>query len=574
MERLKRERAALEDLCASVDWLSPPAWTFEAQGLAVDVIITAHGHPYALRLLYPNVYPAVPPAIRPVDGERLSGHQYGNGGPLCLEYSGDNWSPELTGADMFESAHRLLELENPKGTGGPPAPTRHELSQGQDVRGSIFRVLVRPELLDALEKVTVRHGRLECANLFGGEAFVTLISSAATASGELWRDQALPSGIKAARDHLGLFVKTAAPLASLLAATGLDAVERVLAKTPNTPDTLRELLDLYHPDRPAGSAISLLLLDEKGQAVSRLAFSAEGPEFYTATVVMTEADGQHQRTPHELSTLAQKRIGLVGLGSVGSKITLSLARAGARRFYLLDEDVLLPENLVRHALDYRSVGQHRTQAALKALEQLVPGLEVQTSEMNLTGQENNALLGMALADLGACDVIIDATASPDVFRILREVALTYRTPLVWGRVFAGGIGGLLARSRPDRDPEPAVLNGAYLAFCELHPFAGADATINYGSQRDDGVVVAASDAEVGIIAHYLVLLAEDTLTESGEAQFPYALYLLGLRKAWVFQQPFHIVPITPEASSTKWSRPVTSDGVSEALSVLKELLEP
>ncbi len=97
--------------------------------------------------------------------------------------------------------------------------------------------------------------------------------------------------------------------------------------------------------------------------------------------------------------------------------------------------------------------------------------------------------------------------------------------------------------------------------------------VAYGSQQDDGVVVAASDAEVGIIAHYLALLAVDTLTESGEAQFPYALYLLRLRKAWVFQQPFHVVPLTPEASSAGWSRPVTSDGMSEALSVLKELLE-
>ncbi len=228
---------------------------------------------------------------------------------------------------------------------------------------------------------------------------------------------------------------------------------------------------------------------------------------------------------------------------------------------------------MRHALDYRAVGQHKTQAVVKVLEQLVPNLEVQTSEMNLTGQENNVLLGKALADLGSCDVIIDATASLNVFRVLSDVALTYRNPLVWGRVFAGGIGGLLARSRPNRDPEPATLNGAYLAFCETNPFAEAGSAVDYGSQQDDGVVVAASDAEVGIIAHYLALLTLDTLIGSVEAQFPCALYLLGLKKAWVFQQPFHVVPITPEASSTVWSHPITEDGMSESLKVLKELLE-
>lgn len=474
---------------------------------------------------------------------------------------------------MVESAYRLLELENPNGIGGTPAPTRHELSQGQDVRGSIIRLLLHPELLDALMKAPAQHGNLECANLYGQEAFVTLISSAATTSREIWRDQLLPQGVEVSKDHLGLFVKTAAPRDVLLAATGLAPIERVLAETPDTPDTLSDLLNLYHSNRSAGSVMSLLLLDEKGQPVSHLAFSTEDLNFHRATVITTEADGQHQRTPDEVASLTQKKIGIVGLGSVGSKIALSLARAGARRFYLLDEDVLLPENLVRHALDYRTVGQHKTQAVLKALKQLVPNLEVQTSEMNLTGQENNALLGKALADLGSCDVIIDATASLDVFRVLGEVALTYRTPLVWGRVFAGGIGGLLARSRPDQDPEPATLNGAYLAYCESNPFAGADSTVDYGSRQDDGVVVAASDAEVGIVAHHLALVAIDTLTESGEGQFPYALYLLGLKKAWVFQQPFHVIPITPEVSSTVWSRPVTDDGISEALSVLKELLE-
>jgi len=307
VKRLKHERSALKALYTSVDWLSPPAWTFEATGLAVDVVITAHGHPYALRLLYPTVYPAVPPAVRPLDGERLSDHQYGNGGPLCLEYSGDNWSPELTGADMIESAYRLLELENPKGVGGPPAPTRHTLSQGQDARNSTLRVLVRPELLDALKRTPAQHGNLECANLYGQEVFVTLISSVATASGEIWRDQLLPQGIKVSEDHLGIFVKTAAPEDVLLAATGLEAIEQVLAETPDTPDILSDLLNLYYPNRSAGSVLSLLLLDEKGQPISCLAFSLEDLKFYGSTVIASEADGQHQRTPGNLSTLAQKK---------------------------------------------------------------------------------------------------------------------------------------------------------------------------------------------------------------------------------------------------------------------------
>ena len=41
---------------------------------------------------------------------------------------------------------------------------------------------------------------------------------------------------------------------------------------------------------------------------------------------------------------------------MGSKLAASLARSGVRRFVLVEEDVLLPENLVRNDLDWRDVG--------------------------------------------------------------------------------------------------------------------------------------------------------------------------------------------------------------------------
>jgi molybdopterin/thiamine biosynthesis adenylyltransferase len=184
--------------------------------------------------------------------------------------------------------------------------------------------------------------------------------------------------------------------------------------------------------------------------------------------VSSEAEAD-DRNPTEFKPLEQKSIGIVGLGSVGSKIALSLARMGASRFFLVDEDVLLPENICRHALDWLYIGHHKVNAVSDALRRIRAGIEVEVSRLNLTGQESNAALSVALKRMGRCDVIIDATADPEVFNILASVSSMSHRPLVWLEVYAGGIGGMIARSRPGRDPAPHRVRGAYHGFTADNP---------------------------------------------------------------------------------------------------------
>ena len=107
----------MENLRRSADWLVIADWNIEQDGLCVDAVIRTHGHDYEVRLLYPDLFPHALPIVRPRNAKgRWSGHQYsGENGVLCLEYRPDNWRPEITGAQMLESAHRLLETEYPLG---------------------------------------------------------------------------------------------------------------------------------------------------------------------------------------------------------------------------------------------------------------------------------------------------------------------------------------------------------------------------------------------------------------------------------------------------------------------------
>ena len=53
----------------------------------------------------------------------------------------------------------------------------------------------------------------------------------------------------------------------------------------------------------------------------------------------------------ETTVLKDKSVAVVGCGSLGSTLALSLARAGVGRFHLFDPDRLDPVNIARHQAD-------------------------------------------------------------------------------------------------------------------------------------------------------------------------------------------------------------------------------
>ncbi len=108
-ERLKAEVAAIDELAQREAWLTAVTKRLAKNlNFAIDFDITVNDEAIALTLAYPAFFPETLPMVVPSDGRRLSGHQYGAGGELCLEYRSDNWDPAVTGAMMIESAYRLL----------------------------------------------------------------------------------------------------------------------------------------------------------------------------------------------------------------------------------------------------------------------------------------------------------------------------------------------------------------------------------------------------------------------------------------------------------------------------------
>lgn len=266
-------------------------------------------------------------------------------------------------------------------------------------------------------------------------------------------------------------------------------------------------------------------------------------KLYKLGAVHTVVNAGVQRMPDHLEGLSTKSVGIVGAGSAGSKLAASLARMGVTSFYLVDHDVFLPENVQRNELDWGDVGQHKVDAVRELLIRINAKVEVKTSRLHLTGQEANDLVAEAIERLSRCDLIIDATATPSVFNIVAALATAAKRPMVWLEVYGGGIGGLIARSRPDRDPEPGLIRKAYYIYCEEHPMADGVQLGDYAVADAEGRVETASDADVSIIAANAARLAVDTVLNRDPSAYPFSLYLIGLERSWVFTQAMHTIPI-------------------------------
>lgn len=263
------------------------------------------------------------------------------------------------------------------------------------------------------------------------------------------------------------------------------------------------------------------------------------------------------RLPPEYQALSTKTVGLVGCGSAGSKIAVSLARSGVEKFLLIDDDILLRPNLQRHELDWREIGAHKVDGLADRLCMINPCVRTDLRRQRLSGQELAASAESALAELAKCDLVIDATADPGAFNLTSHISMKANKPLIWLEVFEGGIG-LVARSHPDWDPDPQATRAAVLSFCEQQNAPWVVQNIGgYDAVADDHTLVA-GDSDVSAIAAHAARMAIDALMNLDELIFPHSAYLIGLRRAWIFDQPFDTRPIYVERRAAETSVPASS----------------
>ncbi|WP_157814770.1 ThiF family adenylyltransferase [Janthinobacterium sp. 64] len=120
-----------------------------------------------------------------------------------------------------------------------------------------------------------------------------------------------------------------------------------------------------------------------------------------------------ERNVPSMKTLAEKRIALVGCGTIGGYLADLLVRAGAGsgggQLVLIDNDVLSTGNLGRHILGFSDVGKNKARGMARKFLRDAPGANVKpihrdAKEVNLTKM----------------DLIIDATGEESLGYVLEH----------------------------------------------------------------------------------------------------------------------------------------------------------
>jgi molybdopterin/thiamine biosynthesis adenylyltransferase len=148
-------------------------------------------------------------------------------------------------------------------------------------------------------------------------------------------------------------------------------------------------------------------------------------EYYSRQIVLKEMGAEGQRR------LKGSRVCVVGVGGLGSPVSIQLASMGVGRLRLVDRDVVEVSNLQRqHLYGIDVVGYPKVEAAAERLKRLNPFIEIEPVPMSLSPSNARALIE-------GSDVVVDCLDSMSARYALNRACVELGMPMVHGAVITG-----------------------------------------------------------------------------------------------------------------------------------------
>lgn len=133
-----------------------------------------------------------------------------------------------------------------------------------------------------------------------------------------------------------------------------------------------------------------------------------------------------KKTQEDLSRI---KIGIIGLGSVGSIVATNLARTGFSNVKFIDFDKLEEKNLDRSLMDEEDVGNFKVDAVKKIFTKSATAIETQTQAINYSICEERGY-----KEALDCDVLFSCVDRPWPRQILNFIAYAHLIPVIDGGI--------------------------------------------------------------------------------------------------------------------------------------------
>jgi molybdopterin-synthase adenylyltransferase len=144
----------------------------------------------------------------------------------------------------------------------------------------------------------------------------------------------------------------------------------------------------------------------------------------------------------DIAMFADVKVLVAGCGSGGASVALQLVMSGIRNFTLIDNDILGPENVIRHVCGRRFIGQKKVDAVAEVLRDRNPKADIATIDADIMNYPNLE------SEIRKSDVVVLATDNEPSRYTINELCVRNDIPFVVGRVFTRGIGGEVFAFRP------------------------------------------------------------------------------------------------------------------------------
>ncbi len=193
-----------------------------------------------------------------------------------------------------------------------------------------------------------------------------------------------------------------------------------------------------------------------------------------------------------LAYLRTQTVGIIGLGSGGSFVAVSLAMSGVGNFILIDNDNIEETNVVRHAADLRYLGKPKVEAVADLIKHRNPDASV------------NAVIGRIedhLDLMPQMDVVVAGVDKEGPKYIINEACIKHRKTAVYAGVYERGEGGDVCVIYHDEGPCYACW-AEHLREGLSEPASGVE-ELDYGMIGPDGTLA----AEPGLWLHVVHIAA-------------------------------------------------------------------
>ena len=403
---------------------------------------------YKLEIRFPDLYPYFRPEVYAPD-LNLAHHQNPLGKNLCLlGRNSDNWNTTDLIADVLaQQLPELLRSEKTAVEGGKPneelqaEPWTEYLVPNRDIRilwNADITVPAGPP------------GKLELAYEPQQGAFTAYVT-------------------RVRRDSTDLFVESTRPIAGATANEWIHFIR--LDHPPSALLGIGDMVRAAHPSfRPEehfrklgpskGSLLGVFYPEESGyrQSGMGLTFVLFRPAVKGKPIQVEYVKAYRAGPNYVLSrfgpygSIADRKVLLVGFGSLGSAVAANLCKLGVSQLTLVDWDTFEPGNTVRHWLGMPHFGQSKAEAGAEALAATYPYTAVKGLSFRFGDIGATAKTTQFLDLLDAADLVVDCSAERAVQHYLSDEAWQRGKDFVFVEGYPGMLGGYTGMIRPKTGP--------------------------------------------------------------------------------------------------------------------------